>query len=439
MSNIKNIFSEGKKLIVKDPFSSVNFTEADFDELIPLGEGNQGKVYAVAVHFEGDCNEYRYVVKRLKRRRFLPAASTTSYSFGKKSTTNHPGSACFGTQFSGDFKSETSGSMERAARRAAIESRKKTSFENHKKITFSHETDNSHNIVKLVEIIQHEDEEYALLPYCDIFLDCLIDEYLKVEKFDEEFHICIVCEVILDILDALKHLNYSVDFVHRDIKPENIARCNGKWCLIDFESATKVNSDSHETAGSPYYTHPWCFIDQTKSTYPGNDMYALGQVLKMLLLEPFDFDTNNYYQLYEAKIEKMKSDLKTKWVENQFSSSLSSIYDSPKDSLSRIAKQMCSLMSEQPDIDELYHKINEIKERSVTSPQIPRRVGSILSSFSSDGYFTNSKRDAENFAMKSKTRNESICIKSFSGTDDDDDDHVWSGMAQTSPDVVGGF
>lgn len=403
MSNLKNIFSVGKKLIVKDPFSSIDFDEADFNELIPLGEGNQGKVYAVAVHFEGDSTEYRYVVKRLKRRRYLPASSITNYSCA-----------------SGDFGSETSGCMERAARKAAMETRKKTSFDNHKKITLNHETNTSHNIVKLVEIIQHEDEDYALLPYCDIFLDCLIDEYLRVEKIEEEFHVFVVCEVILDVLDALKHLNYSVDFVHRDIKPENIARCNGKWCLIDFESATKVNSKNSETSGSPYYTHPWCFIDQTKSTYPGNDMYALGQVLKMLLLEPLDFSTENYYDLYEEKIEKMKSDLKTKWVENQLSSSLSSIYDSAKDSLSKIAKQMCSLMSEQPDIDDLYEKIKNIKDRCVTSPRIQRNVGSVLSSFSSDGYFTSSKRDAENFALKSRTRNESICVRSFSGSDDDE-------------------
>jgi hypothetical protein len=90
--------SKRTSLTVVDPFRQIPFDRVDFNDVIPLGEGAQGLVYAVIVRLEDDPEDYRYVVKRLKKKRILGGASSdcTSGRF-LSSAASYPSSASIGT------------------------------------------------------------------------------------------------------------------------------------------------------------------------------------------------------------------------------------------------------------------------------------------------------------------------------------------------------
>lgn len=373
MKNVLNgIRTSQVKYTVIDPFQKIPFEDADFDQIVPLGEGTQGIVYAVAIHIEGDPTEYRYVVKRLRKVRTLGSASISCSPSAGTYGTMTPNSV----HFSFGARSVASAiSRQRMKKRGP-------SFDSHIEITRDSNDITDHNIIKLIKIIEHNGEEYALLPYCDLFLDTFMNQQFK--SLDETQRIILSCEILIDVLEALSYLNYTKDYAHRDIKPENIALCGGKWCIVDFECAISVGQKVKGTSGSPYYMHPWCFIDSDKSTLPGNDLYAIGVVLNQLLDLPPMFHSTNYYQLVDEKIAIHKANLVTKWGNGKAESLFVDM--TPFGRLRHLSEQMCGLMSDQPSIDSIINEIRMIYSSVSKSPLSP--LSEIYDYSRSDGYFS---------------------------------------------------
>lgn len=379
------------RMMVVDPFKKIPLHDADFDEIIPLGEGTQGIVYAVAVHFEGDPQEYRYVVKRLRRTRVLPPPPMCNASF----SCSEPPTLSAESSFVPEVRSIASASTRR--RRTFFNG---PSFDKHAQITEDNTSLTENNIIKLIQIIKHNNEEYALLPYCELFLDMFMEG--EMNQLDYEDRMALTCEILIDVLNAVRYLNYSKDFVHRDLKPENIALCEGKWCILDFECAAQIGQKVR-VVGSPYYMHPWCFLDPSKSALPGNDMYAVGQIMKQLLLLPPSFQSTCYYDIMHEKVALYKAEIKEKWEKR--------ITIPPTDETSvinkliRLSEEMCGLMSDQPDIDNVIERLRRIHEeicahlghkvtRSPLSSEPSSLFSELYKSSKSDGYFSSSQDKA---------------------------------------------
>lgn len=359
-----------KKLIIVDPFKSVLLEDADFNGIIPLGEGNQGIIYAVLYNGE------KYVLKTLVHKKTLMCCSVTSFPSGD-----------FRPELSGQFNEEEIFQKIRVVvNKKRI--KRKVSFDAHREVTSEHTDINSHNIVKLEGIIDHEGREFALIPYCDIFLNDLIDE--KFQGLTGDHHIITVCDIIIDIVKALKYLNYNKDYVHRDIKPENIALCGDKWCLIDFECAVKVGTKNPDVLGSPLYMHPSGFYNSENLALPGNDHYALGCVIKDMLYVEHEFDTSNLHRMVMEKSEKYINEIHKKWdpmgASTRSESFLSLEFSNPKDKLINLSNRLCCLMSDQITVDEISENVERIR-RDLLNDSKSVNIRSFLSSFKSDGFF----------------------------------------------------
>jgi len=374
-------------MMVIDPFKKVPLHDADFDEIVPLGEGTQGIVYAVAVHFEGDPEEYRYVVKRLRRVRVLPSASACNASF----SCSEPPALSAESSFVPEVRS------------IASSRRKGPSFDKHARITENTTSLTENNILKLIQIIKHNNEEYALLPYCDLFLDMFMEG--QMSQLDYEDRMALTCEILIDVMNAVRYLNYSKDFVHRDLKPENIALCEGKWCILDFECAAQIGQKVR-AVGSPFYMHPWCFLDPSKSALPGNDMYAVGQIMRQLLLLPSSFQSTSYYEIMHEKVSIYKAEIKEKWEKHKSAP----LTDGTTiiNRLIRLSEEMCGLMSDQPDIDDVIERLQQIHKeicshlghniiRSPLSSEPSSLFSDLYKSSKSDGYFSSSQDKAKEY------------------------------------------
>jgi len=181
-------------------------------------------------------------------------------------------------------------------------------------------------------------------------------------QLDYDQRIALTCEIILDVLIAIRHLNYTKDCAHRDIKPENIALCQKKWCILDFECAAEVGQKVKGTVGSPYYMHPWCFVDCTKSTFPGNDMYAVALIMRQLLGLPSMFTSKSYYDLIDEKISIHRAEISAKWQNHEFPKFTDDSTGFGK--LTRLTEQMSGLMSDQPSIDDVIDTLKSVHEKT---------------------------------------------------------------------------
>lgn len=335
------------KLLIVDRFGSFSLNEVDFNEVKPLGIGNQGVVYPAI--YDGE----KYVLKVLRRKKILPCSSISSFP-------------------SGDYKLDcTEERILEKVKKVVKRPKRKVSFNAHKNITDGHEEINSHNIVKLEAIIEHDGDEYALIPYCDIFLCDLIAD--KFQNLDEKNYMILVCDIILGVIVALKYLNYRKDYVHRDINPANIALCRGKWCLIDFECAIEVGYKNPDILGSPLYMHPAGYVNSQHLAFPGNDLYALGMVIKDCLFEQHEYLSTNLHEIVKEKSEKFKTDIHRKWGMN-LSGSLNSdalvqsfedsnLGQTEREKLIGLSNRMCCLMSDQISIDDLSRNVEEIRAK----------------------------------------------------------------------------
>lgn len=405
---------------VVDPFKCVDFRDADFNQLVPLGEGSQGLVYAVMIHLCDDPNEYRFVIKSIKERKRLPRFATSQCQ----------SASSFAASFAGSFCTDA---ILDSAKTAAVKIRKKRNkddfFHSHRNITRDHDSLSEHNIIKLIDTIKQDDgTEYALLPYCDIFLDTFFEKHFH--DLDLKTRLILICEIMLDVLNAITYLNYEVDYVHRDIKLDNIARFDDKWCIIDFESAVPVGSKDAEFTGSPYFVHPACFADSEKTAWPGNDMYALGQVLRKLLMLPADFQSETTYGIFREKLEVYKKEIHDKWsdgITKEYPTGTSG----NEERIIMISEKMCSLMSDQPPIDDvfkefecIYLDLKKIEKPVSNLSDSSSILTDLYKSSRSDGYFSSSTEGKVTFMQETckeytKKRNSIYANVEFSSDDDD--------------------
>lgn len=226
------------------PFSD----ETDFDDFKPLGRGQQGKVYGARIYFTNRLGEEEYRDCVLK---------VTSK---KKSVSSAPHAP----------------------------------LHKHFRITEAHQSSTDHNIVKAIYEVEREAEmeKVLVLPYCEMFLDGLCKQLPGLAATHQTHYEASLLHVMLDLLRAVDHMHRH-GFIHGDIKPDNIAYYRGHWCLIDLDCAVEINKSDPAFAGSPLYMHPIGFIDSKYRSNPCNDIYALGQVLKQLLLKPLSHDDDN--------------------------------------------------------------------------------------------------------------------------------------------------
>lgn len=337
-----------RKLYVVDPDGGKTLLDEDLDlfDFHPLGRGQQGRVYAVV----SDDNR-RCVLKQLA---------------GKQPKGAEPFSA-------------------------------------HRKATEKHDTSTEYNVVKLIEVIEHDGDTFALLPYCGLFLDGLQKQLPNLIRSNPQHHEAIILHVMSDLLRAIEYM-HSNGFAHGDIKPENIAYYRGHWCLIDLDCAVQIGSEVGEFAGSPHYVHPACFSDRNQRAQPGNDIYALGQVLKMLLNPSISLDNvdgslseaaKQKTELYESEkaIYEARKKLSAQTGDGAIRS-LREVFDegvSIRDKLSIIADRMTSAVpAMQPSVAELRDCFEQLKNELLSKTKcdtLESELHGFYDALKSSGFF----------------------------------------------------
>ena len=321
-------------MTVIDPIKSTNFHDTDFDDIIPIGEGDQGRVYAILVKLS-DGTEQRMVVKRLARKRpkLMASSLSTNASFASHAKDSmkdgikdgvRPGPFTEGPRVTHFFKetpSESSRSEGVQSGRSSQQARhgvhhgSNSPFCVFKQISQGDQDLVSNNLINLVHVIEHRGEKFALSAYCGIFLDEFIDGQLKhLFENDLNRYLVVIKKIMLDLLNAILVLNYDKGYVHRDIKPENIAFFDGSWCLTDFEASAKASAKVSELIGARYYMHPSCFVDPKNSVLPANDEYALSLVFRKALFMPELFKSQTVDALIDEKLDVYKQARERKFL-----------------------------------------------------------------------------------------------------------------------------
>lgn len=166
-------------------------------------------------------------------------------------------------------------------------------FSAHLELTDLIESTAHKNIIKIIGVVTHEGHQYAVLPYCETFLDREIDKFHQLLLTDPVAHAAMVISFLKDTLNALTYM-HARHFVHSDIKPANIAFCarHGAFALSDIDSAesTQKNADRAETfpgvvQGTAEFMHPRIIVHPEEVALPYNDTYGLGKTL-LFLIDP---------------------------------------------------------------------------------------------------------------------------------------------------------
>jgi serine/threonine protein kinase len=405
-------------LTVIDPFVRVNFYDEtlDFDNIVPIGQGDQGFVYAMLVKLS-DGTEERMVIKRLMRRRKRLLANSFSSMSSQASQ-----------QVTCEHESVSSGRKRNNPSCSPFDSFRGISHGCTKLI--------DDNLMVLVYMLEHRGEKFALSAYCGTFLDDFIATTLKhLYDNDRIKYLIVTKKIMLDTLGALLSLNYKKGYVHRDIKPENIALYNDNWILTDFEASIRVGATVREFVGSPYYTHPSCYIDNNKSTHPGNDLYALSLVFEAILFLPKRFKSETVEQLMDEKLVLYRKAREEKYLK-PYNRTLSSIRRlSTLDHLIDITARMgCELISDQPDIHDIIEELLIMSLNDDTS-----FLGELYRGCVSDGYFDPIQEHRVDFerhaSFKTSERRKSVvqCLTTKREDSDSDDDNNATSGCGTSP------
>jgi len=92
-------------------------------------------------------------------------------------------------------------------------------------------------------------------------------------------------QVLQDVSNGIKHM-HKCGIAHNDLSPYNIMLDddNGKWVIIDFDSASLFGTSQHKPGLSP-----WCKYSPTSE--PDNDLYSISKLALFLALGPSALDS----------------------------------------------------------------------------------------------------------------------------------------------------
>ena len=144
-------------------------------------------------------------------------------------------------------------------------------------------------------------------------LDCIVMEYLDGQSLggllEKGVDTVNAIRIGLAVADALAAVHRR-GLVHRDIKPENVMLAlnpgGGRlvdWLkLIDFGLALKAGKKPPVLLGTPEYCGPEQFRSD-EPAHPGNDVYALGVTLFLMLtgIFPFNGEPDQLAELHENR------------------------------------------------------------------------------------------------------------------------------------------
>lgn len=336
--------------------------DLNLNQITPLGGGSQGDIFAAKVMFRNNDGELE---------------------------TRH----CVLKKITHDFRAKM------RARNSSLESEshhesdeKQSAFQAHLDASESDETSTQHNSIKLIKLIKRaNNEELALLPYCDLFLNSAVKKINQSEKY-ETVKIPLALHVLNDVCNALISLHLDKELVHRDIKPDNIGFYRGHWCLIDFDCAKKLGAHVSSYSGTVNYSHPSAIYNSENTTNPATDLFALGETIL------FIFNQNATYQSYRdavaTKDGEYRDALKIKHEQGISAPSLSTSVEAAsdiEDKIKVIARALTQkLASDQPSLLELKECILRVMEKYFAENNHPN-AEKILNQFyeeaKSSGYF----------------------------------------------------
>ena len=206
------------------------------------------------------------------------------------------------------------------------------------------------NIVKYYESFNDNKFFFIIMEYCsNRDLKNFIEKYKSDNKFIDQ---SIINSIVLDICSGLKEIHKN-NIIHRDLKPENIFISKDNIFKIgDFGISKKLEGTKHAKTGgigTMSYMAPELLNGQKYDNKV--DIWALGCIIYELftLEQCFDFNDSNLI----AMVNKINKGEHGKINLNKYSSDWQDLIDSllqtdPKN---------------RPNIEEVYNKVNELKEK----------------------------------------------------------------------------
>ena len=322
--------------------------QVDFEDVVPLGKGQQGKVYAAKIIFNNEDNELEVrhcVLKNIPRKRFA----------------------------------------------------QQSPFSAHEKISEKDKSSIQNNTIKLIKIIKHQADYYALLPYCSLFLDSAIELLKELSVSDsvqfKNIKLSLAFHILRDMYIAQNNMHFAKGFVHGDVKPANVGLYCGHWCLVDMDCALKIGEHVDHFAGTLPYTSPAALCNRDNAANPSNDFYALGRIVRDIL-HPEEYGVyGNMFSLLEKKDSEYREALHEKYLGNgKTKKTLLELIETGKleDNLELVSTSLMSkLETDQPDAVQVEACIFGKLEKQLHD-EIPNFI-TVLEDFydelKSDGYF----------------------------------------------------
>ncbi|KAL1565741.1 cyclin-dependent kinase [Salvia divinorum] len=153
---------------------------------------------------------------------------------------------------------------------------------------------NHPNIIKLLEVVQENDELFFIFEYMEHNLYEIMKDQRKSLREDEIR--CLMAQLLQGLAHVHKH-----GYVHRDLKPENLLVTNSIIKIADFGLARELSSSPPFTdyVSTRWYRAPEVLL-QSSSYTPAIDMWAVGAILSELFtLHPIFPGESEIDQLYK--------------------------------------------------------------------------------------------------------------------------------------------
>ena len=225
------------------------------------------------------------------------------------------------------------------------------------------------NIVKYYESFKDKKYFFIIMEYCgNEDLRKFIEKYKNNNKYIDQNTIN---SIVLDICSGLKEIHQK-NIIHRDLKPENIFISKDNIFKIgDFGISKKLDGTIHAKTfgGTKNYVAPELLKGQKYDKKV--DIWALGCIIyELFTLKPC-FDPSNGF----AMVNKIISGDYEKISLKKYGTDWQDLIDS----LLQIEPK------NRPDIEDVYHKVNELKKK------IPKMDNDKKISFSFAGIFKGCK------------------------------------------------